>query len=90
LLEARSTGLVSIANCGTGSENVIRHLEDGILCGEKTGYDLKRALQFIFSDEFNREKGSNLARLATLRDYDRKSIFKRIHNLLSEATSNCL
>lgn len=33
LLEARATGLVSIANLNTGSQEVIHHLEDGLLCG---------------------------------------------------------
>jgi glycosyltransferase involved in cell wall biosynthesis len=84
LLEARSSGLISIANCGTGSEDVIRHLEDGILCGEKTGFELEGALEYVFSEKFDWEKGCNLARSLTINEYDRKLNFNRINELLLE------
>jgi len=82
LLEARSSGLASIANCGTGSEEVIHHLEDGILCGVTTGFTLENALQYVLGDEFDLTKAGVLARSHTIREFDRETIFSRIHDLL--------
>jgi glycosyltransferase involved in cell wall biosynthesis len=82
LLEARSSGLVSIANSGTGSEQVIRHLVDGILCGSPTGFELEGALKYVLGQEFDMKKAGDLARSSTLNEYDRKSIFGRIYKLL--------
>jgi glycosyltransferase involved in cell wall biosynthesis len=84
LLEARSSGLTSIANCGTGSEQVIHHLADGILCGASTGFTLESALKFIFGDEFDLASAGEIARSSTVNDFNRKSIFGRIHNLIED------
>ena len=85
LLEARSSGLTSIANCGTGSEQVIHHLVDGILCGVTTGFTLENALQYVLGNEFDLTKAGVLARLHTIREFDRKTIFGRIHGLLDDS-----
>jgi glycosyltransferase involved in cell wall biosynthesis len=84
LLEARSSGLASIANCGTGSEQVIHHLADGILCGASTGFTLESALKFIFGDEFDLASAGEIARSSTVSEFNRKSIFGRIHNLIED------
>jgi glycosyltransferase involved in cell wall biosynthesis len=84
LLEARSSGLTSIANCGTGSEQVIHHLADGILCGASTGFTLESALKFIFGDEFDLASAGEIARSSTVSEFNRKFIFGRIHNLIED------
>lgn len=85
LLEARSSGLTSIANCGTGSEQVIKHLVDGILCGVSTGFTLENALKYVLGNEFDSTKAGALARSSTIREFDRKTIFGRIHNLIQDS-----
>jgi glycosyltransferase involved in cell wall biosynthesis len=52
LLEARSCGLAAIAREGTGSEEIIHHMEDGILCGPKSGMEIEIALKTLFSSQF--------------------------------------
>ena len=49
LIEARSVGLFSIARRNTGSEEVITHNYDGLLCG-KEGPTLKEALAIFKND----------------------------------------
>ena len=87
LLEARSSGLVSIANTGTGSEQVIHHLVDGMLCGHSTGFTLESALKYVLGHDFDLEKAEALARSSALSEFDRKSIFGRIHELLEDSSA---
>ena len=49
LIEARSVGLFSIARRNTGSEEVIHHNYDGLLCG-KEGPTLEEALAIFKND----------------------------------------
>ena len=85
LLEARSSGLTSIANCGTGSEQVISHLIDGILCGASTGYTLESALKYVLGNEFDSTNAGALARSSAVSEFDRKSIFERIYKILEDS-----
>lgn len=87
LLEARSSGLVSIANTGTGSEQVIHHLVDGMLCGLSTGFTLESALKYVLRHDFDLKKAATLARTSTLSEFDRRSIFGRIHQLLEDSSA---
>jgi glycosyltransferase involved in cell wall biosynthesis len=82
LLEARSCGLIGIANTKTGSVEVINHLTDGILCGTETGFDLERALIYILSNDFNYLNASEIARSETVREYSRSNVFREIDSLL--------
>lgn len=85
LLEARSCGLTSIANCGTGSEQVVHHLVDGILCGLSTGFTLESALKYVLGNEFDSTKAGALARSSTITEFDRKSVFGRIYKILEDS-----
>jgi glycosyltransferase involved in cell wall biosynthesis len=49
LLEAQANGILTIANEETGSEEVIIHLENGILCGNQSGFDLTGAMFFAMT-----------------------------------------
>jgi len=53
LLEARASSLLCIAREGTGSSEVIHHMEDGIIFGTNSGLKLTEALQLSFSDKFD-------------------------------------
>ncbi len=45
LLEAQSTGLLVVANEMTGSEEVIKHNQNGYLCGKRSGLTLMDAMK---------------------------------------------
>lgn len=46
LLEARACGLPSIANEGTGCEDVIGHLQDGYICRKREEHSLETGLHY--------------------------------------------
>lgn len=78
LLEARSCGLASIARESTGSEEIIRHMEDGILCGPKSGMQLETALETLFSPEFPLAKMGDRARLDVETRFNSDFNFRKI------------
>jgi glycosyltransferase involved in cell wall biosynthesis len=51
LLEAMSLGLIPIANSGTGSEEVIKHKVNGLLCGETTSFSLGNAITYLIENQ---------------------------------------
>lgn len=82
LLEARAVGTFSISNLGTGSEEVIRHLEDGLLCGLGNRMSLKEALLFALNNPEFVDSAILKARMATEENFDLHKTYKRILNLL--------
>ena len=82
LLEARASGLFSIARANTGSEDVIENDNDGILCGSHKYPDLKSAITYVLSHpEFEHSCISHsLARTSEI--FDKKSNFEKIYQLL--------
>ena len=84
LLEARSCGAFSIANSQTGSEDVIKHLEDGLLCGDTTGLDIESALEYAVSHEFFVEDARSKARLRTEKLFNLENNFADIFRYVTQ------
>ena len=78
LLEARSCGLAAIAREGTGSEEVIHHMEDGILCGAKSGLAIETALKTLFSSPSLLLEMGSKARLDVETRFNSDVNFRRI------------
>lgn len=85
LLEARASNLLCLAREGTGSSEVIHHMEDGILFGEDSGLNLTDALKFSFSG--NVDESVFVARaLSDLKDrFNQEINFQKIMRLLDES-----
>lgn len=77
LLEARSMGLFTIARKNTGSEEVINHGVDGLLCD--TSFPLLLALKQFSTDENLVSKASKLGRLDTMKRFDLNVNYQRIY-----------
>lgn len=86
LLEARASGLFCIARANTGSEDVIVHKKDGLLCGGSDFPTLASALEFAMAHkEFVRDCiSSSLMRTHEVFDRDRN--FNTIAELCQEIT----
>jgi glycosyltransferase involved in cell wall biosynthesis len=80
LLEARSAGLFCIANAGTGSEEIIHHMTDGILCGPNT-ISLTDALSLFKNSPVLAENASKLARQDVVNRFDLNKNFMAIYLL---------
>lgn len=80
LLEARSAGLFCIANAGTGSAEIIKHMVDGVLCGS-TGVSLADALALFKNDTEFVESASKLSREDALNRFDLNRNYKEIFQL---------
>ena len=81
LLEARSSGLFCIANGSTGSDEIIHHGIDGLLCN-KSDFKLFNALkQFTIDHEFV-ESARNLAMIDTRSRFDLQINFRLIKELV--------
>lgn len=78
LLEARACGLVCIAREGTGSEEVIRHMEDGILCGSGSGMELESALRALIAPDCSLVAIGNKAREDVEKRFNSEINFSRI------------
>jgi glycosyltransferase involved in cell wall biosynthesis len=50
LLEAMACGLLVIANEKTGSEEILVHMKNGLLCGDKSGFLLIDAMKFCMRE----------------------------------------
>jgi len=50
LLEAMACGLLVIANEKTGSEEIIVHMKNGLLCGDQSGFLLIDAMKFCMKE----------------------------------------
>ena len=80
LLEARATGLISIANLNTGSEEIIHHMKDGLLCGPNLS--LLQAVQLLVSGSINSEEFEESARRDTENRFDQKRNFQAILDVI--------
>jgi len=78
LLEARSMGLFSIARRNTGSEEIIQHDLDGILCDDN--YPLLNALKRFDSDKDFVASATNAARADTETRFGSKDNFEKIYS----------
>ena len=85
LLEARASNLLCLAREGTGSSEVIHHMEDGILFGAGSGLNLTDALEVSFSDKINESVFAARA-LNDLRDrFNQENNFQKILELFDES-----
>ena len=84
LLEARASGLVTIANENTGSEEVISHMKDGLLCGPKYGLTLNTALSLLKSGSVDYESFRLKARESVELEFNQNMNFAAIMELCSK------
>ncbi len=84
LIEALSVGLVSVARESTGSAEVIRDKENGLLCGKSR--TLGEALSIAFEVPKLSEKMRAGARITALTDFDRKKNFQDILDVLKRVS----
>lgn len=83
LLEARSLGLFCIASAGTGSEEVITHMVDGLLCG-KNGVSLSEALRIFKADPVFVSQASDFAQRDTRKRFSILSNYPAIYRLFGD------
>jgi glycosyltransferase involved in cell wall biosynthesis len=81
LLEARASGCLSIANIGTGSEEVITHLVDGILVDPIDSESLLRAILFCLENIHVAQKMTDRARLKTSTDFNLEKNYRHIREI---------
>ncbi len=82
LLEARASGLICIANEETGSDDVITHGVDGILCGEKSGFTLTKAIKLALEGMSPQDSWGKLAVVDTLNRFSYEPSFERVLSTL--------
>ena len=82
LLEARAVGVFTISNLGTGSEEVISHMVDGLLCGNNNQMTLEQAIKIANSESSFRESAVKKAREETEKNYDLELTYKKILEIL--------
>ncbi len=82
LLEARASGLICIANEETGSDDVITHGVDGILCGEKSGFTLTEALKLALARTSPRDSWGEMAVVDALNRFSYEASFERVLSTL--------
>jgi len=80
LLEARATGLISIANLNTGSAEIISSHKDGLLCGPD--FSLLHAVEFLMRHDDDLGNFEAAARSDTENRFDQEKNFKEILDLL--------
>lgn len=80
LLEARATGLISIANLNTGSAEIIRDREDGLLCGPN--FNLLQAVEFLMENADDLGEFAAAARIDTEIRFDQEKNFQKILDLM--------
>jgi glycosyltransferase involved in cell wall biosynthesis len=81
LLEARASGLFCIANGHTGSDEIIHHEVDGLLC-DKDKYPLTAALDRYRTDKTFVAEAQSLSVLDTRKRFNLESNFKLIRDLV--------
>ena len=86
LIEARAAGLFAIANADTGSEEVINHERDGLLCG-RDGYSIDSALRRFKEDSKFTKEAVDLARKDCEVRFNRIRNFSLILDLVADRTS---
>ena len=85
LIEAKAIGLLCIGRSGTGSEEVIKHLEDGMLVGGELGGNLKETLSKVISDPELVKSLRLHARNDVAKRFDRDVNFQQIYRILVQA-----
>ena len=85
LLEAKAIGLLCIGRVGTGSEEVIKHLEDGMLVSEELGHNLKETLVKAISDPELVKCLQLNARNDVANRFNREENFDEIYRILDRA-----
>jgi glycosyltransferase involved in cell wall biosynthesis len=81
LLEAQAEGLIVIANAGTGSEEIISHKLNGLLCGEKTGLSLEQAMRLTLETGEEIQFMRDAARINVAKNFNIEINYKQISNL---------
>ena len=87
LLEARASGLFSIARAHTGSEDVIENDKDGILCGSSTYPELKSAITHVLSNPEFESACISRSLSRTKEVFDKNRNFEKIFQLLKASAS---
>jgi glycosyltransferase involved in cell wall biosynthesis len=83
LLEARSCGLIAIANIQTGASEVILHKVDGYLTQSTDYREVENSLNWVFSkDKLQFKAMGDAARRSTLEKFNRDLNFSKIHDLV--------
>jgi glycosyltransferase involved in cell wall biosynthesis len=86
LLEAMSLGLVPIANSGTGSEEVIVHNLNGVLCGDKNTLSLGAAVSLLTKDPGKAQEMRIAARKTIEKEFNLEKNYLRIMNRSKSGT----
>ena len=82
LVEARASGVFSIARSGTGSTEVITDGEDGYLIGGENQFSLREALSKSLADPRFRENAITKAQLDCRKRFDQETSFKQIREII--------
>ncbi|MFZ4599584.1 MAG: glycosyltransferase family 4 protein [Terrimicrobiaceae bacterium] len=83
LLEARASGCLSIANLGTGSEQVINHEVDGLLADPNDGHSLQKLIEFCLENPEKVESMINIAQRRIASEFNAEINFKKIFEISS-------
>jgi glycosyltransferase involved in cell wall biosynthesis len=81
LIEAQATGLLTIANEGTGSEEVITHGVTGLLCGIKSGLKLNQAMKLALESVESNQKMRLAARISVEKNFNLEINYRKILDL---------
>lgn len=84
LIEAKANGMLCIARAGTGSEEVITDMKDGLLLGGEMGGSLSIVLKFALSNQLDRNKICAGALEDVRNRFDQETNFKKILKVLLE------
>ncbi len=82
LVEARASGVFSIARSGTGSTEVITEGVDGYLIGGKNQFSLRKALSKALNDSHFRENAITKAQLDCRKRFNQEKSFNQIREIL--------
>lgn len=83
LLEARSCGLIAVANIKTGASEVIEHQVDGYLTESTSQSELESVISSLLSRSTSElQKMSQAARLATVQSFNKNKNFSKILELV--------
>ncbi len=83
LVEAKASGLFCIGRAGTGSEEVINDMVDGMLASEKAGHHLKDLLRKVFSNATLIDRLRLKARQDVINRFDQENNFQEIYEVLA-------
>lgn len=81
LIEAQAVGLLTIANEGTGSEEIITHGTTGLLCGRKSGLKLNQAMKLALEDVESSKEMKLAARLSVEKNFNLEVNYKKVLDL---------